>query len=427
MARSSKLVLALLAFSFLLSACSSSDELSEELSREYATYVGEFKSLGAMKVQSIVTHIFETEDGEILYAYSDRYELDDENSFSGLLEVYGVVTTHENLDKPLFEAKQISDVPDEAEETEIVTQVDYQDPDLGFSMSYPSDWKLTGTPTSVILEAPLKELKEEEAELAPEGYFPEADSIVIEKTSAVLSKTVEDLQEDRVAEMRTYVAGSYLELVGVESELTYAGPDRLLSVRYKTGDGDTHYFVARGGELFQLSYYHENDEYNDRLSNSNAFASLVSGFQFTPYGEGDGATQNEDATDEETKGETPADEELAPNTEPAQESSVPQTDVSNYRELESVPFEFTMSYPGNWYYGGSSTGYVFSDEPTDDESTTPILTMSFNTGSVDGVSRSGDSVSITATVAGRSYTMNGPAEYETVMQTMMDSIRSTKE
>lgn len=428
--RNKTLVLTLLCSSFLLSACSSSDELSEELSRDYQTTVGEFKSLGGVEVQEIVTHLFETEDGEILYAYSERYDLDDEAYFGTTVQAYGIVTTYENLEKPLFEVKQISDAPEKTESTEEVTQVEYQDPDLGFTMSYPSNWALTSTPTSVILEAPLKTADEEDAssnessaaELAPQELsempLAQADTIVIEKTSALLIKTAEDPQEDRVAEIRSYVAGLYTDLVGVESDLTYAGPDRLLSVRYKTSDGDTTYFVPRGSELFQLSYYHEEDEYNDRLENSNVFASLVSGFQFTPYGEGDGSTPD---------AEPAADAEPVEEPETVTTPSADQVTMSSYRDLESVPYEFTMNYPGNWYYGGSSTGYVFSDKPTDDESTTPILTMTFNSGSAAGVSRSGESTSITVEVDGRSYTLSGPAEYESVMQTMIDSITSTKE
>lgn len=405
----------------LLNACSS-DSLDEPLTRDYGTYVGEFKSLGGVEVNELITHLFETEDGDILYAYSDRYDLDSEDYFGIEVEAYGVITTYENLEKPLFEVKQITDAPEKDEDAEEVTMVDYQDPDFGFSMSYPSNWELTTTPTSVILEAPVKVEESEETvdtvdeegssiELVP--YAELLDTIVVSRTDAVLTKTGEDTQEDRATEMRTYVSAEYPELASVENELTYVGPDRLLSVRYKTGDGDTFYFIPRADELFELGYYHESESDADRLENSNVFSSLASGFQFTPYGEGSGAV--EEAEDEEIEEEEP--EELTPE-KPAETSTSDAEQISfkSYRELESVPYEFKMSYPGNWYYSGSSTGYIFSDAPIEDDATTGIITMTF-----------GGTSSVSAEVDGRTYAFAGPAEYESVMQIMADSIVSTKE
>lgn len=411
-----KFVLTALSMGLLLNACSS-DELDTELTRDYATYVGEFKSLGGVEVQEVITHLFETEDGDILYAYSDRYDLDSEDYFAVEVEAYGVMTTYENLEKPLFEVKQITDAPEKDENAEEVTMVDYQDPDFGFSMSYPSNWELTTTPTSVILEAPVKvEESEEKAEMTIQVDETETalrDSIVVSRTDAVLTKTGEDTQDDRATEMRTYVSAEYPELASVENELTYVGPDRLLSVRYKTGDGDTFYFIPRAEELFELGYYHESEEDADRLENSNVFSSLASGFQFTPYGEGSGAV--EEAIDEPEEEDEP--EELTPE-KPAETSTSDAEQVSfkSYRELESVPYEFKMSYPGNWYYSGSSTGYIFSDAPIEDDATTGIITMTF-----------GGTGSISAEVDGRTYAFAGPVEYEGVMQTMADSIVSTKE
>lgn len=409
----------------LLNACSS-DELDAELTSDYGTYVGEFKSLGGVEVQDIITHIFETEDGDILYAYSDRYDLDDDDYFGVEVKAYGLVTTYENLDKPLFEVKQITDAPDEDEEAEEVTMVDYQDPDFGFSMSYPSNWELTTTPTSVILEAPVKveesEATEEEEMTIQIEEIEQAqittpslrDSIVIARTDAVLTKTSEDTQEDRAMEMRTYVSAEYPELASVENELTYVGPDRLLSVRYKTGNGGTFYFVPRAEELFELGYYHESESDADRLENSNVFSSLASGFQFTPYGEGDGASEEEEKPEEEEVEES---EEMTPEKpEETSTSDIEQVSFKSYRELESVPYEFKMSYPGNWYYSGSSTGYIFSDAPIEDDATTGIITMAF-----------GGTGSVSIEVDGRTYTFTGPVEYESVMQTMADSIVSTKE
>lgn len=420
-------VLTVLCATVLFSACGS-DTLSDPLTRADETYVGEFKSLGGIEVQDVITHLFETEDGDVLYAYSERYDLDSSDYDGVNVEAYGMVTTHEDLDKPLFEVQRITDAPEEDEDSKEVTMIDYQDPDLGFSMSYPSNWTMHSELSTVSLEAPAATEDAEDddmigdaetpAELRP-AEEPEMiqtlDIIVISQLDADLLKTSEDTQEDRATEVRSYVTSHYASLSTTESELAYVGTDRLLSVRYKTANGDVFYFIPRAEKLYELSYNHESDSDTDRLENSNTFASLVSGFRFTPYG---AAPEPSDELEESE--ETPVEE--------PKETSTPtegQVTFNSYRELESKPYEFKMSYPGNWYYAGSSTGYTFSDTSTDDENSEAILTMTFNGKEAVGLSRSGETVSVTVEVEGRKYTISGPAEYQSAMQTMADSITST--
>lgn len=417
--RNKLLVLTVLCATTLLSACGS-ETLSDPLTREDETYVGEFKSLGGIEVQDLITHLFETEDGDVLYAYSDRYDLDS-SDYDGInVEAYGVVTTYDNLDKPLFEVKRITDAPLVDETTTEVTMLDYQNPSLGFSMSYPSNWTLDSNTTSVTLTAPVAVAEEIEGVEEPVAnpVEPSLDTIEISQIDAALAKTSEDTQEDRAAEIRSYVVAHYASLASTESELAYVGTDRLFSVRYKTSVGNTFYFIPREDKLYELSYNHESSSDADRLSNSNVFAALASGFRFTTYGEVS-----------ETS-ETPVAEEEKPTAgDKGSESTVTpaegQVTFSSYRELESKPYEFKMSYPGNWYYAGSSTGYTFSDTSTDDEDSKAILTMTFNSTQKAGVSQNGDTVSVTVEVEGRSYTISGPAEYQSAMQIMADSIAST--
>ncbi len=415
--KNSKIILVAFSLTLLLTSCGD-EKLGEPLTRDYETYVGELKSLGNIDVQDVITHLFETEDGDILYSYSTRYDLDSEDYFGKAVEAYGVMTTYENLDKPLFEIKRITDAPEEDEETEEVTMVDYQDPDFGFSMTYPSNWTLSTTPSSVILEAPLPTVDSEEVDV--ESSTNEQDSIVIVRTDASLEKTSEDPQEDRATEVRSFVSSNYSSLASAESELAYVGPDRLLAVRYKMTDGDTLYFVPRSDELFELSYYHEGDSDETRMDNSNVFSSLVSGFRFTPLGEGSDTeeTQESDASEPEDEEGTSTTTNGTPTAE--------QVSFNSYRDLESKPYEFKMSYPGNWYYSGSSTGYNFADKAME-EGDEGIITMAYNASKTEGVTRSSDSVTITVEEGGRYYTLTGPAEYETVMQTMADSITSTKQ
>ena len=82
----------LCASSFFLTACGQ-EKLAEPTDRSYETYIGEIQSLGGIRVNKTITHLFETEDGEILYAYSDRYDLDDDK-YKDVVEAYGAALTY---------------------------------------------------------------------------------------------------------------------------------------------------------------------------------------------------------------------------------------------------------------------------------------------------------------------------------------------
>ncbi len=73
------LIIAMLSGIALFSACGS--DISEPLTRDYETIDGEIQSLGGIKVNKSISHLFESEDDEIYYAYSERYDLDDEEYF----------------------------------------------------------------------------------------------------------------------------------------------------------------------------------------------------------------------------------------------------------------------------------------------------------------------------------------------------------
>ena len=398
--------------SLLLNACGSED-MTDYLTREYEDYSGEFKSLGGVKVNEKITHLFETDDGEILYSYSDRYDLDDDAYFGKRVNAYGMISTYEELDKAVFEVKRITEAEEVNEETEELTETQYNDSELGFSLTYPSDWTLKGSVGSVVFEAPAGEPSED----AIEATVETRDYVYIAELDAALEKTGEDSQEDRATEVRDYVSANYSDLAGLSSELSYIGTDRLFGVRYKTEDGDTLYFISRGTELLELSYYHETESDDDRLNNGNTFSTMVSSFRFT-------------TTPSDSEAEPSATEEESEEKEPegtSSSTSADQITFSNYLELESKSFAFKMSYPSTWFYDGSSgTGYNFNDDPIAEDSSESVIVMVYNQSTQEGASRMDSTFSVTVEEAGRFYTFKGPAEYESVMQTMADSIVSTK-
>ena len=132
-------LIALLGVSVFLAACGGSD-LSDPLDQNYETFDGEFQSLGSVKVNKTITHLFETDDGDILYAYSDRYDLDDEEYKGMHVEAYGLVMTFENVDKDVFEVRRITEADEDEDEDENVNNVTYKDSELALSIVYPDNW-----------------------------------------------------------------------------------------------------------------------------------------------------------------------------------------------------------------------------------------------------------------------------------------------
>lgn len=403
----------LIALTLFTTACGS-PSLGEPSSRSEETYVGEFKSLGSIKVSSIVTHLFEDQDGNVLYAYSDRYNLDDE--LGKTWEAYGVLSTYAEVDKPIFEVKRLTE-PDEevVDPTQAATQTEYRNSRLGVTFSIMSDWTIDESTAGKVLftlgstaEKPIDE-STEAMELTPKmPSLP--DSIELNQVSANLTKTSDDPQTDREKEISDYVALNYSNLQGMTPDSSSMGPDHVLSLRYKTSGGWIYYFIPRGTDLFELSYHNLSEDDTLRIANTNLFATLTASFRFIPQGE--------ETTDSPAETPSTPSEPSAP--------SVTQVENSKYATLTSNTFSFSMSYPSSWYYMGGSTGYSFNTEEVTDVNETALIKMSFNLTPIEGTTRLGDTVTITRAVDSRTYTLSGPAEYETIMKTMLDSIQTTK-
>lgn len=390
------LIIALLSGIALFSACGS--DISEPLTRDYETIDGEIQSLGGIKVNKSISHLFESEDEEIYYAYSDRYDLDDEEYFGKKIEVYGVIMTFEEIDKKVFEIRRISEASEDEEEELEVENVDFQS-SFGFTLEYPNNWLKEELSDSVKFTSPTKpenpDPENTGAEFAP-------DFIVIAKTDAVLEKTSLDSSEDRANEIRNFVRSNYDNLIGTSNDLSYIGVDQLFAVKYRSG-ADISYFVPRNDELFEISYYHPGDD--DSVSNGIIFSEMLSSFRFIPEGY---------VPEPEGETEEPEEEVTSPNE---------QVSVKGYLSFESKPFSFKISYPSSWYYSGGTSGYDFSTEPIEDGSDVAIR-LDLSTSGTVGTSKSGSKSSITVKVENRYYKLSGSSEYLTIMQTMADSIEA---
>lgn len=391
------LIVTLLSGIALFTACGS--DISEPLTRDYETMNGEIQSLGGIKVNKMISHLFETSDDEIYYAYSDRYDLDDEEYFGKKIEAYGVIMTFEEIDKKVFEIRRISEASEEEEEDVAVEETEFRSSSLGFTLNYQNNWEVEELADSVKFTSPTKpEVEDPEntgAEFAP-------DFIIIAKTDAVLEKTSSDESEDRATEIRDFVRSNYDNLVGTSNDLSYVGVDQQFAVKYRKG-AEISYFVPRNDELFEISYYHPGED--DTVSNGIIFSEMLSSFRFIPVGSA--PVETEEPEEEETEETSNESERIVP--------------VSDYREFESNPFSFKISYPKSWYYSGGNNGYDFSPEPIEDDTEATIRLDLSSSGTV-GTSRSGSNVSVTVKVESRYYKLSGNMEYEPVMEVMAESI-----
>ncbi|MFT7184511.1 MAG: hypothetical protein ACI9QC_000854 [Oceanicoccus sp.] len=414
-------VASLTALTLLLASCGGS-QLEEPLTQEYETIVGEFLSLGSITVDSSITHLFEDEEGNIYYAYSDRYDLDDE--LSGRLEVAGLVMDYESLDKPALNVTRITEAPEEIVNDTEVTMVNYTDTDLGFIMNYPDNWTFESFRDSIKLSSPEIEPEEEDDEAI------EIDIVVVAILEATLRTTSDDEMEARATDVRTQVSIIYSDLGNTDSQVTMIGVDQQFALRYKTESGNVSYFIPQGSGLMELSFYQGSEL--SPIENSNIFSELVTSFRLLPTGDNGEFIKDEEETKEVDGTEEVEEEAIVEEVEKTEEeikeveeNDPNQVTVSGFREFESNPYQFKMSYPGSWYYSGESQGYNFATDPIEDD-TASLIRMDINSASNTGVVRTNADVQITVEVSGQFYTLIGPKEYEHVMQEMAESIEAVE-
>lgn len=386
---------------FSLTACGQ-DSSELPTSESYETHIGQFQSLaGVRAVNDDVTHLFETENGEIVYAYSQRYNLDDPQYYLGSdLEVYGMQRSYESVDKPILEVQRITLVEedDDPEETE-VNMVSYVDPSFGFRMSYPDNWEFNALRDSIQLLAPTPNEVEE-------NYEPDYIIIAVQSSPVELGPelSLDDVQD----EFEEYITNNY-NLTG--SKRSLVGPEGLAALHYETEGSDQLYFVPRGSELFEISFYNPSED-DELTTNTNTFLEILASFRVTPI-TGDDFTPN--ATLEEG---APQSDAILPEQEP----------VGELRSFVSSLYMFELSYPSNWYYGGVNGGYDFSDQPTTDEFYSPLVRLDINSeGSVsDAIDELAGTAELTVEFEGRYYRFSGPSSYFNIMRAMADSLKVAK-
>ncbi len=268
----------------------------------YEEFEGTLKSLGGIKVSESATHILQTEDGDILYVYSDAYDLDDDDYIGNEIEIYGEVTEASEKGKDVVNISRITVV--EVEEDEVAEVVDntYSDQELGFSWEIQSDWEVDRGSGFAAFLLPLIEDEDEDLELdeveADNDYFAVK---VLDNTDEL--ELDEWLVEYDPAASEIAVASSigedFLNSLNITSELE---------------DVEIYYIERTDGYVYEVSHY--NFDIENRTYFRNLFYEALSTFKLIPFGEGyeieskEQTAESSDVDSEEQGADSSEEEEL---------------------------------------------------------------------------------------------------------------------
>jgi hypothetical protein len=370
------LPLLFLSFGLFLLGCA--EKLDEPLSTEYSTMIGEVKSLGGIHVNKNITHLFQDENGEIYYAYSSRYDLDESSKKGDTFEIYGSVSEYENIDKPVLEIRRLSEAPEEVLEAKNETWMDYSSSQFGFSLKYHSDWALEESAETVSWNKPH------------EDGLASVIQVLIHPDS--LTTLGSDEAAVREADLRRALNALYPSEFD-EAELNQIGADQQMALHSVSPAKNEFYFMARDSDLYELYFMPNTSDPLELASLSSQFNEMVNSFRF--------GTKSVEAD----------------VTEPAESA-----EVEDYRTFESTPFHFSILYPEDWYFSGGMGGYDFAQDPIEDGS--PILIrLDINVRNSEGESYSNGQASLTKKIGDTHYTLSAQPEYKSVLQTMIDSIK----
>ncbi len=278
--------------------CFGGEEVVEEIS--YEEYTGVLKSLGGIKVSKNATHILQTEDGDILYVYSDTYDLDDEGYLGNKIEISGEVTEASEKGKDVVNIMEITAVEEVEDEEEEITEETYSNQDLGFSWTVMSNWEVEDDEGYALFTLPLMEA--EEAETDEEKM--ELDTPEIENDYFVVKVFVME------AEME--LADWLIEYSPATAEIAVAssvGEDALPSLKVvsELEDVETYYVYRTGDTVYEISHY--NFDIDNRTYFRNLFYDALYTFKVIPLdGEGEDSDDEDDKDTEDEDDEEDVDE-----------------------------------------------------------------------------------------------------------------------
>lgn len=376
-----KLISIFLSILFLLNACSSVNQKDFIDEPEYQNISGILKT----KVDETLlgTHILLTEDKEKIPLRSLTYNLSKKMYLNNEVELEGFY----NPDDEVFHVTDIKllNVSDEQEDIDGNFE-SYTNTELGFGLSYPSDWEISEINSEVVFSnADNKVVLYQE----PFHFKSDGDEST---TNAALKKYIEDVRNYNFSE-------KMVRVIGKDS----------LNALYI--EHDNEYLFYRSGLIYGLIGKSSAD------GNFIEFQDMVNSFRFLPFSD----DINIDLDTAET----------------------PDIDLESYTSFESLPYSFTAVYPDQWYYSGSakkSNGvlhhYGFSNEPIEDGNeliSMDILSSIIPNGEASNVNGSkltkvlkGNLVEYYTEENGFTFKVAGSMEYEDIILVMVGSISPLK-
>jgi hypothetical protein len=239
---------------------------------EYLTYEGTLQSLGNVNFSAKATHLLRLKGGDILYVYSDFYDLSDETLINRAVEAGGLLIPSEGeATKETLSIDALRVLDQEEIEDRTVLRETYTHTGLSFAMMVRSDWSIDDQSTRVVLTAPLPLI--EDAPLTAEPF--DLDTIDV--------RVMANSQELPIEEW-------FLEYVlpqGVVSPYTLSaiGTEAIPAIRADIKDvvgNSVIYYVADGSQVYIVTHRSRQDDH--RLEYSNLFSDML--YSFDPLSDG---------------------------------------------------------------------------------------------------------------------------------------------
>lgn len=239
---------------------------------EYITYEGTLQSLGNVNFSAKATHLLRLKGGDILYVYSDFYNLSDSSLLNKVVEAGGLLippgdeSTRETLSIDALRVLAQEEIEDRA-----VLRETYTHTGLSFSMMVRSDWTIEDQETRVVLTAPLPDI--DDAPLTAEPF--ELDTIDV--------RIMANSQELPIEEW--FLA--YVLPEGVVSPYTLSaiGTEAIPAIRADIKDvvgNSVIYYIADGSQVYIVT--HRSRQSDHRLEYSNLFSDML--YSFDPLSDG---------------------------------------------------------------------------------------------------------------------------------------------
>ncbi len=316
------------------------------------------------------THSLKTESNEVISVRSGIVNL--RKYENRLLEVEGRFTELDGI----FEIETVTKLGQEDSLREL-----YQNPLLGFRLTYPSTWEVIEK-TDGVLFTP----------------YPASEDELVDRISVTKLSNEKKLAVKEWLDLETTEEGQMKSSdLGDDSFYTEAviGPDQISGIKRTSRDlRRIDFYMVRENSAIRLTHTSIEDEEEEKYRN--VFLEMINSFQFVPYGESV-STSTPVAESSPAISKTPSSSSLAP-ADSSSASSAPAEVTAEAKPAEGTPteglsyippenvtqilqsrgFAINMKYPKGWYWAQSGSELHFSNKSLED-SAAPLIKLKRST------------------------------------------------